>query len=110
MARGVVGAGVPDGLENTPAAHGRQRARSNRRETRVFPARATSHIFGRLMNEARPAAAHQDSRRARVTVSGAPAIAGTLVAAMGALAVWLAWHSRAWPLIHDAPIMHYVAW
>ena len=29
---------------------------------------------------------------------------------MGAVAVWLAWRSRAWPLIHDAPIMHYIAW
>src|SRR5204863_4954378 len=33
-----------------------------------------------------------------------------LVVAMGALAVWLAWRSLHWPLIHDAPIMHYVAW
>jgi hypothetical protein len=36
--------------------------------------------------------------------------AGTLVAALAALALYLAWHSRSWPLIHDAPLMHYVAW
>jgi 4-amino-4-deoxy-L-arabinose transferase-like glycosyltransferase len=23
---------------------------------------------------------------------------------------WLAWRSLGWPLIHDAPIMHYIAW
>jgi len=23
---------------------------------------------------------------------------------------WLAWQSRGWPLVHDAPIMHYIAW
>lgn len=23
---------------------------------------------------------------------------------------WLAWRSRGWPLIHDAPILHYLAW
>ena len=23
---------------------------------------------------------------------------------------WLVWRSRGWPLVHDAPIMHYVAW
>jgi hypothetical protein len=35
------------------------------------------------------------------------------VAAVGGLGVavaTLAWGSRGWPLIHDAPIMHYVAW
>jgi hypothetical protein len=29
---------------------------------------------------------------------------------MGALAAWLGWRSLGWPLIHDAPIMHYIAW
>ena len=29
---------------------------------------------------------------------------------MGALALWLAWRSLGWPLIHDGPIMHYIAW
>jgi hypothetical protein len=24
--------------------------------------------------------------------------------------LWLGWRSRAWPLVHDAPIMHYAAW
>lgn len=32
------------------------------------------------------------------------------VAALGGLAVWLAWRSRTWPLVHDAPILHYIAW
>lgn len=32
------------------------------------------------------------------------------VAAFGGLAVTLAWRSLGWPLVHDAPIMHYVAW
>jgi hypothetical protein len=32
------------------------------------------------------------------------------VAAFAAVACWLAWQSRGWPLIHDAPIMHYIAW
>jgi hypothetical protein len=26
------------------------------------------------------------------------------------LTAWLAWRSRGWPLIHDAPLMHDVAW
>ncbi len=29
---------------------------------------------------------------------------------LGALAAALAWRSRGWPLVHDAPIMHYIAW
>jgi hypothetical protein len=33
-----------------------------------------------------------------------------LVGAMGAVALWLGWKSLGWPLIHDAPIMHYIAW
>jgi len=32
------------------------------------------------------------------------------LAASSALAIYLGWGSRSWPLIHDAPIMHYVAW
>ncbi|HET7342225.1 MAG TPA: hypothetical protein VFL90_12260, partial [Methylomirabilota bacterium] len=27
-----------------------------------------------------------------------------------ALVGWLVWRSRGWPLVHDAPLMHYVAW
>ncbi|MGH7277466.1 MAG: hypothetical protein ACREJG_02160, partial [Candidatus Rokuibacteriota bacterium] len=27
-----------------------------------------------------------------------------------AVVAMLAWGSRAWPLVHDAPIMHYIAW
>jgi len=32
------------------------------------------------------------------------------LAGSGALVAYLAWQSRGWPLIHDAPIMHYIAW
>jgi hypothetical protein len=37
-------------------------------------------------------------------------LAGVLVLAQGVVAAWLAWRSLGWPLIHDAPIMHYIAW
>ena len=33
-----------------------------------------------------------------------------ILAASAALAAYLAWRSLGWPLIHDAPLMHYVAW
>jgi hypothetical protein len=33
-----------------------------------------------------------------------------LVGGFGVLVIWLGWRSRGWPLIHDAPIMHYIAW
>ncbi|MBM3217368.1 MAG: hypothetical protein FJZ38_01570 [Candidatus Rokubacteria bacterium] len=33
-----------------------------------------------------------------------------LVGAFGFLVVWLGWASLGWPLIHDAPILHYIAW
>lgn len=33
-----------------------------------------------------------------------------LVAVLAAVAGALAWASRDWPLVHDAPLMHYVAW
>jgi hypothetical protein len=29
---------------------------------------------------------------------------------IAALVGWLAWRSLSWPLVHDAPLMHYVAW
>jgi len=32
------------------------------------------------------------------------------VAAFAIVVAVLAWRSRGWPLIHDAPIMHYIAW
>jgi hypothetical protein len=35
---------------------------------------------------------------------------GLLAAALAAFALRLAWSSRTWPLIHDAPLMHYIAW
>jgi hypothetical protein len=34
-----------------------------------------------------------------------------LISAASGLAVaWLGWRSLGWPLVHDAPLMHYVAW
>ena len=30
--------------------------------------------------------------------------------ALAALVAWLLWRSREWALVHDAPIMHYIAW
>ena len=33
-----------------------------------------------------------------------------LVSGFAALVLALAWRSRAWPLVHDAPILHYIAW
>ncbi len=33
-----------------------------------------------------------------------------ILAGSAGLCVWLGWRSLGWPLIHDAPIMHYVAW
>jgi hypothetical protein len=32
------------------------------------------------------------------------------VVALGGVVLWLGWRSRAWPLVHDAPILHYIAW
>jgi len=40
-----------------------------------------------------------------------PPVAGALVVlGLAALTGALAWRSRGWPLIHDAPLMHYIAW
>ncbi len=33
-----------------------------------------------------------------------------ILAASAGLALYLVWRSLGWPLIHDAPLMHYVAW
>jgi hypothetical protein len=33
-----------------------------------------------------------------------------LAGGFAALALTLAWRSRSWPLVHDAPILHYIAW
>ena len=38
------------------------------------------------------------------------AVVGVGVAAAAAAALRLLWASRDWPLVHDAPLMHYVAW
>jgi hypothetical protein len=41
----------------------------------------------------------------RPSILGAVAVGG-----VATLALVLAWRSRSWPLVHDAPIMHYIAW
>jgi hypothetical protein len=33
-----------------------------------------------------------------------------VVSGFAALALTLAWRSRSWPLVHDGPILHYIAW
>ena len=35
---------------------------------------------------------------------------GGLVAGFAAVAAALAWRSLSWPLVHDGPILHYIAW
>jgi len=42
--------------------------------------------------------------------AGTSAAQGLLAAALAAFALRLAWSSRTWPLIHDAPLLHYIAW
>src|SRR5512145_1868814 len=37
-------------------------------------------------------------------------VSWAVLGGFAALVVWLGWRSRSWPLIHDAPIMHYIAW
>jgi hypothetical protein len=39
----------------------------------------------------------------------APAVVALAVAGAWSGALWLVWGSRSWPLVHDAPLMHYVA-
>ena len=43
-------------------------------------------------------------------IGWACAVAGLLVAGLSAMFFFLAWRSLHWPLIHDAPLMHYAAW
>jgi hypothetical protein len=38
------------------------------------------------------------------------AASALVVAGFATLALILAWRSRSWPLVHDAPILHYIAW
>jgi hypothetical protein len=39
-----------------------------------------------------------------------PVVGAVVVLPLALLAGALAWGSRGWPLIHDAPLMHYIAW
>jgi hypothetical protein len=39
-----------------------------------------------------------------------PVVGALVVLSLAVLAGALAWRSRGWPLIHDAPLMHYIAW
>ena len=45
-----------------------------------------------------------------VARAAARAVEVGLVAALAVIVVRLAWRSLSWPLLHDAPIMHYIAW
>jgi hypothetical protein len=38
------------------------------------------------------------------------AVSAGLLAGFAALVATLGWRSLAWPLVHDAPILHYIAW
>jgi hypothetical protein len=38
------------------------------------------------------------------------AVSVVVVGGFAALALMLAWRSTSWPLVHDAPILHYLAW
>jgi len=44
----------------------------------------------------------------RVPFEWAPAV--VLVGGLAVAVAWFAWRSVSWPLVHDAPLMHYVAW
>jgi hypothetical protein len=37
-------------------------------------------------------------------------VSALIVGGFAVLALTLAWRSRSWPLVHDAPILHYIAW
>jgi hypothetical protein len=47
---------------------------------------------------------------ALASASGSTVADRILVASFAGLVGWLGWTSLGWPLIHDAPIMHYIAW
>src|SRR5688572_31820122 len=49
-------------------------------------------------------------RPPRTSSTLASAVSGAVVAGYAAVAGVLAWRSRSWPLVHDAPILHYIAW
>jgi hypothetical protein len=57
---------------------------------------------------ARPPAAAASAPGVRTARLGL--IVGLAVAPVGLAALRLIWLSRDWPLVHDAPLMHYVAW
>ncbi|MGH7392510.1 MAG: hypothetical protein ACREM3_24090, partial [Candidatus Rokuibacteriota bacterium] len=38
------------------------------------------------------------------------AVVALVLGGLAAVVGWLAWTSRGWGLVHDAPIMHYIAW
>jgi len=42
--------------------------------------------------------------------AGACVAAWLVVAGCAGWVGWIVWRSLAWPLVHDAPLMHYVAW
>ncbi|MBI4637470.1 MAG: hypothetical protein HY727_14075, partial [Candidatus Rokubacteria bacterium] len=38
------------------------------------------------------------------------AVSALLLLLLLVLVATLTWRSRSWPLVHDGPIMHYIAW
>src|SRR5262249_59318153 len=47
---------------------------------------------------------------ARPMTTWGRALQTLIILALAVLVGALAWRSRGWPLIHDAPLMHYIAW
>jgi hypothetical protein len=50
------------------------------------------------------------ARRSAHSSLSPPRVAWIVIGVGGAAVVWLGWRSVGWPLVHDAPLMHYVAW
>jgi hypothetical protein len=46
----------------------------------------------------------------RIATRGLGLLAGAASVLVALAALRLAWLSRGWPLVHDAPLMHYIAW
>jgi len=61
-------------------------------------------------SDSRPLGASSVSAAAGTARAPAAAVAWGVVGLFAAVAGWLGWRSLGWPLVHDAPIMHYIAW
>src|SRR5437660_573205 len=76
--------------------------------TRVFP--ELSALENLLVVTRGDRATAERRGRELLTFVKLEKLAGVPVGAFAVVVAMLAWRSRAWPLIHDAPIMHYIAW